>query len=346
MKAKNLCTCAGLCAGFASMAIAGGDKPTPQLLENGTFVQPVKIAKCRYENGQVVKTSEWMDYKGGARGSADERVFDCYGDADSDGFMDDTGGCGLSSSRWYFGTGYCNGMATNDMVLDGSTNLPVGLGRADFGWYWTCGGSGAEECNIAIFTQESDPTACAADSFDYSGWLISFGTLSCNTGFYYYTNVDISATGTWPAPTGGAGSYVYAFLTSGGAALATCAQPMLWGDGVNDGGAVANPRGSQETEQLDDDNLLDGTHSVPTECYTYSLGVCPNPLGAMLQFWGERGNACAFADCDGNGVVDTRDFTCYLNRWVPKNPLADCDGNQIIDTRDFICFLNLWTACR
>jgi hypothetical protein len=344
MKAKNLCTCAGLCA-VASMAVAG-DKPTPQLLESGIYVAPQKIARIRYENGQIVRVGDWMDYNGSTRGHGG-RVFDCYGDADSDGFMDDTGGCGLSSSRWFFGTGYCNGVATNDMVVDGGTDLGAGMDRADFGWYWSCIGTPVEECNVAVFTQESNPVNCEADSFDYSGWLISFGSLSCNIGSYYYTNVDISSVGTWPIPTGGAGSYIMAFLTSGGTALASCAQPMLWGDGVNDGGAVADPRGSQETQQLDDDAPLDGTHSLPTECYTYSYGVCPNPLGAMLQFWGERGgDPCEFADCDGNGVVDTRDFTCYLNRWVPKNPIADCDGNGIIDTRDFICFLNLWTACR
>ena len=58
------------------------------------------------------------------------------------------------------------------------------------------------------------------------------------------------------------------------------------------------------------------------------------------------GDPCAYADFDGNGVVDTRDFTAFFNQWVPKNGPADCDGNGVIDTRDVICFLNLWTACR
>ncbi|MBK7405192.1 MAG: hypothetical protein IPJ41_11310 [Phycisphaerales bacterium] len=58
------------------------------------------------------------------------------------------------------------------------------------------------------------------------------------------------------------------------------------------------------------------------------------------------GDPCAYADFDGNGVVDTRDFTAFFNQWVPKNGPAGCDGNGVVDTRDVICFLNLWTACR
>lgn len=51
-----------------------------------------------------------------------------------------------------------------------------------------------------------------------------------------------------------------------------------------------------------------------------------------------------YADFDGNGVVDTRDVTAFLNAWVAGNASADCDGNTIIDTRDVTCFLNAWVA--
>ncbi|MBK7405626.1 MAG: hypothetical protein IPJ41_13630 [Phycisphaerales bacterium] len=342
MKAKNLCLCAGLCA--ASVAVAGGDKPAPQLLGNSINVQPVKIAKARYENGQVVRVGDWMDY-GGTTRAATVRVFDCFGDSNSDGFMDDAGGCSLSSSRWWFGTGYCNGFATNDMTLDPNTDLAAGLSRIDLAWYWTCGGFGTEQCVIGVWTQDSSPeNGCELDSFDYSGWLLNYGTLSCNPGGYYYSNVDLG-TGTWPAPTGGAGSYVIGFLTSSGAALATCAQPMLWGSPNNTGGDPNGP-GAQGPAELDDDNPLDGSHTT-SECYTLAFGVCPDPLGAMAQFWGETGgDPCAAYDCDNNGVVDTRDFSCFFNLWVPKNIAADCDGNGVVDTRDFTCFLNGWNSCR
>jgi hypothetical protein len=347
MKAKNLCTYAGICAGAASMAVAGGDKPTPQLMGNAIEVSPYRIAQVRMENGKVVRTSEWVDYNGGVvRGPTDDRVFDCFGDTDGDGFMDDTGGCGLGSSRWYFGTGYCNGFFTNDMTVHEDTEEAVGLGRVDFAWYWSClappQGGVLEDCEVLVFTQESVP--CEADSFDYSGWILDFGSLSCNPGGYYYTNVDLGG-GTWIVPTGGVGSYFMQYTTSDGSAFATCSQPMLWGTGDAAGGDPANP-GSQDTEQFDDDAPLDGSHTS-LECYTYNFGECPDPWGGMAQFWGELGdNGCDFADCDGNSVVDTRDFTCFFNLWVPKNGAADCDGNGIVDTRDFTCFLNIWNACR
>lgn len=344
MKAKNLCTYAGLCAGFASMAVAGGDKPELQLANGLKKVDPVQVAKIRYESGKIVFVSDWMDYNpSNTRAPNDERVFDCFGDSNADGVPDGGQACGLTNdgSRWYFGSGYCNGMFTNDMTLHPDTNLSAGLGRLDLSWYWGCLGLPVEECIIAVFTQESNPAnGCELNSFDYSGWALNYGTLTCSAG--WYSNVDLfdSNGGTWPAPTTGTGSYVMQYLTSGGAALATCAQPFLWGIQGN------NP-GSQETEQFDDDAPVDGTHTI-SECYTYSYGLCPDPLGGMGQFWGEldAGDPCDYADFDNNNVVDTRDFTAFLNKWVPKDSSADCDQNGVVDTRDFTCFLNLWVPCR
>lgn len=345
MKAKNLCITAGLCAGVASVAIAN-DKPTPQLLDNGIKVEPVRIAKVRYVDGKVQMVTDWRDYDGGAPRAADTRVFDCYGDDDSDGFMDGGLACGLGadSSRWFFGTGYCNMFVSADHEVWDQTDLDAGFARVDFGWYWTCQGFGTETCLVGVFTQESVP--CEPNSFDYSGWLLDFGTLSCNPGGYYYTNVDLG-TGTWQIPTGGTGSHLVILaqeITTGGAlVLATCSQTMLWGTGTG-----SNPRGNQVTEQMDDDNPIDGTHDTISECYTYSFGLCPDPLGAMVQFWGEEGagDPCDFADFNGDGNVDTQDFTAFFNAWVPRDPSADCDGNGTVDTQDFLCFLNIWNQCR
>jgi hypothetical protein len=349
MLARLLITAGCAC----STACAGGDKPEPQLVHNAIQVTPQRIARVRMESGQIVRTSEWMDYHGAViRGPTDDRVFDCFGDSNGDGYMDDEGGCGLGSSRWYFGSGYCNGFFTNDMNLHPETHLSVGLGRVDLAWYWSClapyQGGMVEDCEIAVFTQESNPAnGCEADSFDYSGWIFDFGSIECNSGYYYYANLDLGG-GTWTAPSEASGSYAMMYLTSDGAALATCAQPMLWGTGDASGGDPRNP-GTQEIEQLDDDAPLNGTHTLTTECYTYDFGgSCPGTWGGMAQFWGEIGDCCCgeFADCDENGVIDTRDVTCFFNRWAPKDDAADCDGNGVVDTRDFTCFLNQWVACR
>jgi probable HAF family extracellular repeat protein len=51
-----------------------------------------------------------------------------------------------------------------------------------------------------------------------------------------------------------------------------------------------------------------------------------------------------FADFNGDGTVDTRDFVAYLNAWATGDPSADIDGDGLVDTRDFIAYLNLWAA--
>jgi len=344
MKAKNLCITAGLCAGVASVAIAG-DKPQLQKLDNAIEVTPQRIAKVRYENGTARVVSDWSDYKGGnVSRVADVRVFDCFGDNDSDGFMDDTGGCfTTSTSRWFFGTSYCNMFTTADHTVDANTDLNAGFARVDFAWQWTCAGFGTETCLVAVFTQDSVP--CDPDSFDYSGWLLDFGTLSCNPGGYYYTNVDLS-TGTWPIPTGGTGSHILLYAqsatTSGALVLATCAQTMLWG--TQYGGD--NEKGTQVTEQFDDDLTIDGSHTT-SECYTYSFGLCPDPLGAMVQFWGEAdSDPCDYANYNGDSTINTQDFLAFLNSWNAREARSNCNGDSTINTQDFLCFLNIWNACR
>ncbi len=50
------------------------------------------------------------------------------------------------------------------------------------------------------------------------------------------------------------------------------------------------------------------------------------------------------ADFNGDGVVDTRDVTAFLNAWTAMDSSADIDGNGVIDTRDVLAFLNLWSV--
>lgn len=54
------------------------------------------------------------------------------------------------------------------------------------------------------------------------------------------------------------------------------------------------------------------------------------------------GGGC-YADCNADGIVDTRDFICFLGLWSAGDMSADCNGDTVIDTRDFICFLGLWS---
>jgi hypothetical protein len=57
-----------------------------------------------------------------------------------------------------------------------------------------------------------------------------------------------------------------------------------------------------------------------------------------------------FADCNGDGTVNTQDFLCYLGLWSAAfqsgnyDPDADCNDDGTINTQDFLCFLGLWAA--
>ena len=53
-----------------------------------------------------------------------------------------------------------------------------------------------------------------------------------------------------------------------------------------------------------------------------------------------------YADCNGDGVVNTQDVLCYLNLWNAGDAGADCNGDGSINTVDVLCYLNLWnTGC-
>ena len=117
---------------------------------------------------------------------------------------------------------------------------------------------------------------------------------------------------------------------------------MLWG--TEYGGD--NQKGTQVTEQFDDDLTVDGNHTT-SECYTYSFGLCPDPLGAMVQFWGEAGtDPCDYANYNGDSTINTQDFLAFLNSWNNGEAMANCNGDSTVNTQDFLCFLNIWNACR
>ncbi len=349
MNARTVCACVGMSVGAASV-VAQGERPQLQMLDVAIEVSPLRVAKVRYEDGRVRVVSEWNEYELGTTGRRKlTRVYDCFGDDDSDGFMDDTNNCfSNSTSRWFFGSAYCNMFVTNDHTVWDQTDIDAGFQRVDLAWYWTCSGSGTESCYIAVVTQDSVP--CEPDSFDYSGWVFDYGDLDCNpgAGYYFYTNTELS-TGNWPISAGGTGSHTLLFAqdvtSSGGLVVATCAQPMLWGSGIA-GGASNTMRGTQNELQFDDDNPIDGLHSF-AECYDYTH-ECPDPLGAMVQFWGDcvQDGDCSDADVTGDGMVDTQDFIAYLNLWADRDDAAECNGDGRVNSQDVLCFLIRWNECR
>lgn len=349
MRAPTLRAAAGLTASAASLALAQPAR-APQPAPAPTPAVPLRVARVGMAEGRVVFQADWLDYAPPAAPSRAVRIFDCFGDVNSDGIPDDSGGCGLGDLRWFFGTGFCGSVFyTNDMTVADDTVLDAGASRCDFSWFWTAEGRGSSErCIVAIFTQNSVP--CDPDSFDYEGWLMDYGTLP----FGGYLGTAAFSPGAWPLPTGGSGSYAIAFLqdvtTSGAWVLGTCAQPYLWGTG--DAGGAIDRVGFQGPRQFDDVNA-DGEHST-SECYTYSFtSICPSILGGMAEFWGERRVDCldVFPNCDGDDAVTTLDFLCFLTKWSGAfqggayDAGADCDGDGSITTLDFYRFLSKFNAC-
>ncbi len=276
-----------LVAGTASAALGQTVATTGPLYLGGEpkKAEVLRLAPAILVDGEVMLIGEGADPPNGTGRVLGDKIFDCFGDSDSDRFMDDTI-CGLGASRWYFGSAYCNQFISNDMVLHPGTVIQAGAHAADIEWQWTANGSGSpEQCVVGVVTQYSDPDACEPDSGAW-GWVFDFGVLSGNEN--YWANLDLLVGDTWELPADGLGSYVFTYLTDDGNSWATCAHSFLWGASNNEGADPHAP-GEQGPNQLDDINPPDGGHTVPDECFDYTYDVCPNPLGAMIQFWGQIG---------------------------------------------------------
>ncbi len=51
-----------------------------------------------------------------------------------------------------------------------------------------------------------------------------------------------------------------------------------------------------------------------------------------------------FADCNGDGTINTLDFFCFFNLFTAGDPRADCNGDNKVNSVDFVCFLNGYNA--
>jgi hypothetical protein len=124
-------------------------------------------------------------------------------------------------------------------------------------------------------------------------------------------------------PTDGSGAYMAVYLSSldPPTLYPENAQPFLWGTKPN------NPS-QQGPIQWDDDNPTDGQITAPDECYDYTFGVCPDPLGASMAFWAAAaGCQPSNGDVDSNGCVDDADLLAVLFNFGntgsgPRTPTA------------------------
>lgn len=308
---KFFCLSAGL-AVCAMGSLASAEKPV-QLADEGIAVTPQKIAGID-RNFQL--TTPWMEYEGGTSwpGNCDQDLaYDCFEPDETGAPIDVNPGCGLGTSRWFFGTTYCAMYVANDMETEGAT---TGDGLTiSYGWWWYVNGPNtSEDCYVVVFTAEDFDDTCTgpAVSNGYNGVIIGYGVLA-HGGYYYSTPVDLCDSGlALTLPADGAGglelilangydtTYIY---------LATCGQFMLWG-------TDENRAGNQGPIQWDDDNPADGVLD-PIECYNYAFGTCPDPLGAMFYVTGDVGpGSCLDLTITGNAAgspidIDLCDLTPY-----------------------------------
>jgi hypothetical protein len=279
MKKVNLFVAAFAVAAVAVVASA----KELQLQDNGIRVTPIWVAPAQMVDGKVV-LGEKIPYTapvqtGYCPSFGSGSYYDGFEGTDL-GVPTDTV-CGLGGSRWFFGTTYNNGAATNDMIPDG----PGGQAeQVNFGWYWgACpindNGDGTADCVVIVFTGTTWDD-CAGFDGGYDGVAYGFGALTCDPGFYYYTNVDLTGSGLFHE-LADASWYQIIYQSNGG--LADTAQPMLWGPDSTLGKDLP---GATDANEWDDDNPADGAYDPNTECYDYAFGICPDPLGAMIEFCG------------------------------------------------------------
>jgi len=337
-------------------------------------VFPTKIGRLAAD----LTVSEWLDYGNhGQRQDCNWRlIFDCWepdvGDhcppPDGDGYDGEPvggGTCGqgepddCDSSRWYLEAAYCNMYITNDMEFDPAYGGEYAQ-RIELAWYWYVNGAGTGE-NMALaveFFEDFDDTCATGDpngQGEYLGGIVlMFGYAKGDPGAYFITDLKLCGLDCLPTPADGKGSYNIWILTYDDPndpefRLATCGHVPLWGTGDGEQPIpddVGRGRMSHQGPiQWDDDYPTDGWHTAPDECYDYSYGLCPDPLGAMFCFW--VAVECP-GDVDGDDDVDQADLGALLTAWDSHwddptwDSRPDLDFNGRVDQSDLGILLADW----
>lgn len=357
MTIRTACITAGAAA-LALPAFAG----TPKIQASGAALsvpqaaQPIRAAKYALVDGQMVLTSPWVYANDGptTRGPSWSYRFDNVeiNPADPNAVPDFTDACGLAGGRWLLYTtdqatfDYCNPFITNDM----SAMAPGDIDGFWLMWYQRAAPAGSppvpegEQLFIAVQTFEStildDCSVPDPGQAEFLGGVIlDFGP---NGNGFWYSGVDLTVFGAQlPAPADGSGSYQIILGSAfddvtGVITLSTCAQTGLWG--------TAAPRvGTQTLVQYDDDNPADGLHDPAFECYDYTFGVCPDPLGAIIGFVGLGGtNPCGCpGDLNGDNIRDISDLALFLSGFGSTDGgCDDINGDGVTDISDLALFLS------
>lgn len=361
---------ASIAGAAAFSAIASASSPVRSPTTTLTRVQPCAIATVRRVNGQLVRTSDWVPFRGSTSRESGILVFDCFQPGDAHEPID--GGCDdqppdLPPPNEHFRVRYAPFLA-EDMTFDpahgGATITEYSLAWS----YQVIGGTPVDTSfAIAIFTYNEmiDNVDCSSTTVgvfpnDFTpasdGFIANYGQLPQG---YWYSNIDgLNDLGVL-MPDGESGTYEQVMLwvddISGDLSIPpdNCG-PFFWG--TSDDGGLPNRPGTQDRQvYLDDGGVFGGKSGTPdgaydphTECYDMSWLGCPNPVGNMAAFWVKAGcGCCARCDHDGDGFITGLDYDLFvadfeagcMDDTPPCTNSADYDENGFVTGVDFDLFV-------
>lgn len=365
---------------IASMTAAAGLASISALLlpplqpaPAGKKIDPIRLATVRRVDGRLVRTSEWIPYRGNLGPNASTLVFDCaqvnvethelYGGTE----------CGWPDLyRVFFGTSYYAPSLAEDMEFDSRAGGRV-ISEYDVAWYLGVDTPIEMSFAIAFFTYNEliDRVDCASTSVgvfpdDFTpasdGVVADFGRLSARRlpPFYYYAIIDGLNELEMLMPDGRGGTYAQSQLWIDTATqdIAICpgpCSPMFWG--TSDDGGIPYRPGTQDIQiYLDDGGGLDtpdGAFDPQIECYEMSNGQCTDPWGNTGAFW-IRGLICA-ADHNADGFITGIDYDLFVrdleagcrDYTPPCTNTADFDRDGFVTGTDFDLFVaDFENGCR
>jgi hypothetical protein len=329
--------CAVLVLAAATGAVARIDPPS---LLTPARLDPERVAGIhRTPDGRYRLTTQWKPYTGAGTDSQDTPV---YASLELEGYGENT--CGPDTGTYFREGAESVHSASNMRVADEFRG--VGCGRITSSFYWTDTGSGFY---IAVFTSEDVSIDCAGPAVDKVLDGIVYGFSSTGTGAYFF-DADTSGDGLFlTMPADGLGGHIIIFADHYDGEIlylaAGPASPGLWGTS-NNGGSPGRPGISTDPVWDDvgaDGRTADGEFDPDTECLSYGLGLCPDPVTNGIVFWTDSGPQ--YPDCNGDGTLDIFDFLCFVNHFNEDDEFSDCDGNGVHDVFDFLCFVNCYELC-
>jgi hypothetical protein len=373
---------------FSSAALAQKSaRPAPRqrnLQVVSEVPQPARapdfIRSVRWENGQIVPTSEWRPYHvPGSAGSdtANEYVFDAVQDGPNvpPGTLPTTG-------RYTFYLEFANDSYTTAIRNFDMASIPA-----------AAQGQGAKVCDFMIREQNGTlplfVTILTGETFDantaptsptwgmFPGIQLNWAT-GIGNGFWF-SSADVTTQAPpvgdgWKMPTDGAGAYVFIYSRDGaGTQVAQSVQPGCWGTGNFMQPPVPKVGTQASIGQADEStppncNITTLAQNVPNlivepTCETYSWAFNPPPpapapttlspaIGFGMKLQGGVTGACCTAGscsvtsqaaCVGGGGVYQGDNTNCATTVCGSACYPNCDGSTInpcLNVQDFGCFLN------